>query len=124
MKKIHRVFVYGTLKQGQYFHDEYLAEGKSNFLGSAHTTDDYSLYISSLPNMVRERSDTGVKGELYEVDENVLKTLDKLEGHPMMYKREIIDVVDKDGNKKLAWAYLRPLHFAGKKYAHKEIEYV
>lgn len=122
MKK-QRVFVYGTLKSGMYFHDAYLGGDKSNFVGPAVTTKDYTLYVRGLPFMVRETSDTGVKGELYEVDESVLASLDELEGHPIFYKRDIIEVNDKDGKKVLAWGYLYPKFFKGKEYAHTEEEF-
>lgn len=124
MKKINRVFVYGTLKRGFYFHDQYLGGDKSNSCGPARTTSDYSLYIDGMPHLVREPSETGVKGELYEVDGNVLETLDKLEGHPIVYYRDIIEVLDEKGEKVLAWSYLRPIHFKGKLAAWKEEEFV
>lgn len=124
MKKDQRIFVYGTLKQKQYFHDRYLGGEKSNFLGDAIASPDYSLYIDGLPHMIKEPSDTGVKGELYEVDAVVLAELDALEGHPEIYHREIIEITDKDGEKKLAWAYLRSQNFKGKICAFKEFEFI
>lgn len=124
MKKINRMFVYGTLKRGHYFHEQYLGGDKANACGPARTTKDYSLYIDGLPHMIKEMSETGVKGELYEVDSDVLKTLDELEGHPVIYYRDIIEVFDEKGNKVLAWAYLRPIHFKGKMAAWREEEFV
>ena len=119
-----RVFVYGTLKKNQFFHEKYLGEGKSIFLGKGIASKDYSLYIDGLPHMVREPSDGGVKGELYDVDSAVLKTLDDLEGHPIVYFRDIIEVIDEKGEKILAWAYLRPVHFKGRAFADKEEEFI
>lgn len=124
MKKVNRVFVYGTLKSGFYFHDKYLGNGKSDFGGPALTTKDYSLYVDGMPHMVREASETGVKGELYDVDGDVLKSLDSLEGHPVVYFRDIIEVIDEKGEKVLAWAYLRPVHFKGRTGAWKEEEFI
>lgn len=116
--------MYGTLKKGQYFHDSYLGDGKSDYVGPAVTTKDYQLYVDAQPHMVREHSETGVKGELYEVDEKVLKSLDELEAHPVVYYRDIIEVIDETGNKTMAWAYLRPTHFKGKNRKYQEQEYV
>lgn len=124
MKKVNRVFVYGTLKKGFYFHNEYLGGDKSNPCGTAKTTKDFSLYTDGMPHMIREPSETGVKGELYEVDNDVLKRLDDLEGHPVVYYRDIIEVFDEKGDKILAWAYLRPIHFKGKLAAWKEEEFI
>lgn len=123
-KRIHRVFVYGTLKQGKYFHDEYLGGDKSTALGPATASLDYSMYNDGLPHLVRETTDKPVKGELYEVDAETLEKLDGLEGHPVVYYREIIEVYDGNNKKLLAWAYLRPKHFKGKQYAHKEEEFI
>ncbi len=121
--KNQRVFVYGTLKRGHYFYPKYL-EGQSDFLSVATASLDYSLYIDGLPHLVRESTDKPVKGELFMVDEVVLHELDSLEGHPIVYKRELIDVYNESGEKLLAWAYLRPLNFKGKSGAFKEEEFV
>jgi len=118
-----RIFVYGTLKKNKYFHDKYLGDGKSVYHGTAQTTNDYSMFVDGLPHMVRESSETGVKGELYDVDSKVLKTLDDLEGHPVVYFRDIIEVINEKGEKVLAWAYLRPVHFKGRKYCEREVEF-
>lgn len=118
------VFVYGTLKKGFYFHEAYLGENKGIFRGQGHTSRDYSLYVDALPHLVNEESDAGVKGELYEVSPEILARLDELEGHPIFYRRESIEIiVDGEENSTRAWAYLRPNHFQGKQYAHKENEY-
>ncbi len=122
MKRVNRVFVYGTLKKGQFFFNKYLGDGKSDFLGKGVTTNEYTLYVDGLPHMVRETSDTGVKGELYEIDGKVLKSLDDLEAP--IYNREIIEVIDETGEKVLAWAYLRPVHFKGRGSAWKEEEFI
>ena len=124
MKRVHKVFVYGTLKKGQYFHDRYLGGDKAEFLGKVIASPDYSLYIDGLPHMIKEPTDLPVKGELFLVDETILDTLDELEGHPIVYKREIIEVYDELGERVLAWAYLRSPNFKGKTNAWKEEEFV
>lgn len=120
----HRLFVYGTLKNGFTFHDEYLGNGKSEFVGKALASPDYSLYVGAQPHMIREHTDKHVKGELYELGTDILEDLDYLEGHPVIYKREIIEVYGEDGNKLLAWAYLRPKNFRDKALCFKEDEYI
>lgn len=120
--KNQRVFVYGTLKRGQYFHNRYLGNDQSEFVGEAVASPDYSLYIDGMPHLVREKTDIQCKGELYLIDDDVLKTLDSLE-EPAYY-RDIIEVTDELGKKQLAWAYLRPKNFRGKEHAWKEDEFV
>lgn len=129
--KMQRVFVYGTLKQGFYFHEKYLGDGKAIFIGPARATTDYSLFVDGMPHMVREASETGVKGELYEVSQDVLNELDKLEGHPVVYFRDLVEVtldVDvhsgQETKELLAWGYLRPKSFRGKAFAWKEEEFL
>lgn len=124
MKKQNKIFIYGTLKRGFYFHNRYLGGGKGDFLGLAVASPDYSLYIDGMPHMVAEPTDKPVKGELFLIDDAVLDELDNLEGHPIVYKREIIDVYDEAGERVLAWAYLRPLNFKGKLHAWKEEEFI
>lgn len=73
--------------------------------------------------MIKEPTDLPVKGELFLVDQSTLDELDALEGHPVVYKRELIDVYNESGEKVLAWAYLRQMSFKGKN-AWKESEFV
>lgn len=122
-QKNQRVFVYGTLKKGQFFHEKYLAE-KSNFLGIGFASPDYSLYVGAQPHLIREPSDRPVKGELYEVSVAILQSLDALEGHPIVYKREIIEISTDSGEKTLAWSYLRHPNFRDKINCYKEDEYI
>lgn len=124
MSKLHKIFVYGTLKKGFYFHEQFLGEDKSAFLGKVMSGPSYSLYIDGLPHLIEETTDKPVKGELYEINEKVLDTLDKLEGHPLIYQRKVIDVYNESGEKSLAWAYLRHVNFKGKLWATKEDEFV
>lgn len=84
------LFCYGTLKQGKHNHD-YLET--ATFLGEAHTSSDYTLVVSGLPYLI-ERKGAGCYGELYKIDKKTLKLLDKLEGHPGMYRRVSIIVYD------------------------------
>lgn len=121
-QKNHRVFVYGTLKNGFFFHDEYLGGSRSVPQGIAKASTDYSLYVDGMPHLVREKSDKQVKGELYLVNDETMKSLDKL--WSPVYKRDVIEVFDETGKKFLAWAYLRPRHFKGYQYAHKEEEFI
>ncbi|MCL2354487.1 MAG: gamma-glutamylcyclotransferase, partial [Oscillospiraceae bacterium] len=79
------VFVYGSLKKG-YWNDHHL-EG-ANFYGQG-MLQGYSLYhVSTFPGMVKSEDEAEtVYGEVYEVDEEILRNLDILESEGVMYKR-------------------------------------
>lgn len=119
-----KLFVYGTLKNGFTFHDKYLGNGKSTFVGPAICSLDYTLYVGAQPHLVREISENAVKGELYEVEKDILDAIDYLEGHPIIYKREIIEIFTEAGEKFAVWAYLRNKNFKDKAQCFKETEYI
>lgn len=97
----HYLFVYGTLKRGGsrhwILHD-------FPFLGRARA-EGFALYdLFFYPAMVP--GDGVVYGEVYEVSDEALKALDFVEGVPVLYRRELIEVVFKDGVSLKAWAYI------------------
>lgn len=101
------LLVYGTLKG-------MTGTGK-NFLKMAKTFDDFILYNGGFPS-VRPVSDDEnaphgrIIGELFEItDENTLRSLDNYEGHPDLFERQVIKVVDDDGEEHEAWMYLGPV---------------
>ena len=84
------VFVYGSLKRDLYNHP--LLDG-SYFIADATTVEKYGMKdLGSFPGVDKDANISTIKGELYEVNEEVLASLDQLEGHPNFYKREMITV--------------------------------
>lgn len=91
-----RIFVYGTLKKG--FHNHRLLEGQK-FICKAETDDLKVMHCTGIPflynvggyyyngNMHRGHH---VTGEVYDVDDQALKMIDALEGHPRWYRRQSI----------------------------------
>lgn len=80
------IFVYGTLKRGL-GNSRFL--DRQEFIGEAETSPDYKLFDGgAFPAMV-ECPSTGVKvkGEIWRVDNNCKKSIDRLEGIPHMYRR-------------------------------------
>jgi len=73
----HTVFVYGTLMSGFWNH-RLLEEGKAKSLGKA--TVDGTMYGMSVP-IVDIKGKGIVHGELYQVGDQTLAKLDRLEGH-------------------------------------------
>lgn len=87
------VFVYGTLKRGQPNHHwlSTTENGWQRFVGEAVTEKKFPLVIASrynIPYLIdKPGSGNNIHGEVYEVDEKMLKNLDILEDHPNYYQR-------------------------------------
>jgi len=107
MKKQHLVFVYGTLRRVQSNHK---LLGDAYCYGTGSTRDKYAMYISgSYPYVTSTEARYPITGELYDVDDDTLDKLDKMEGHPRYYiRREIVVVVE--GIEHIAWMYFRDPH--------------
>jgi len=98
-----RVFVYGTLKRGKSNHG--LLAG-ATYLGTDTVRGPYSMVdLGWYPGVVRldDSVDSPIVGEVYEVDEPTLHSLDCLEGHPDFYERIKIKTQFKG-----AWLYTLP----------------
>lgn len=100
MKNNNKIFVYGTLKRGQGNHGRL---ANAVYLGKARTVKNFTMYVDVLPYLYREEDGPGVIGEIYEVDDDTLETIDRLEGHPILYKREKIKL--DDGKEVFAYIY-------------------
>lgn len=87
------VFIYGTLKKGQPNYHNMLdtTKGSAKYLGQARTMDKYPLVIAGKYNIPFLLNVPGegqrVQGEIYSVDDQMLKYLDWFEGCPQMYQR-------------------------------------
>jgi len=95
------LFVYGTLKRGGSRH--WIIENLP-FLGRAKAKGFVLYDLGPYPAMVPGAG--LVYGEVYEVFEEALQALDWVEGVPVLYRRELIDVVFEDGFSLKAWAYI------------------
>jgi gamma-glutamylcyclotransferase (GGCT)/AIG2-like uncharacterized protein YtfP len=97
------IFVYGTLQKDQWNHG-LIQDCK--FISKATTKDKYLLTASSIPFVNKSEAVSTVKGEVYELpDTQRLSKVDGLESHPIWYKREVITVLDSNGNELEAWIY-------------------
>ena len=83
-----RVFVYGTLKQGFYNH-RVMQHAGGTFVGEDTTKGQ--MYSRGAFPMVDISKDGRILGEIYELEEENLKILDRLEGYPTFYNRSQID---------------------------------
>ncbi len=105
------VFVYGTLKKGFYNHKGRLdgTAGHSKFI-KQDTIDGVMYDLGDFPGVVLYKKNDNqtelehrlkIHGEVYEIDKNVLKKLDQLEGYPNFYNRS--EIITDSGLK--AWIY-------------------
>lgn len=109
-----RVFVYGTLKKGKPNH-HVIAKPWTTFVGKAVTVGHYRMWCIGFPLVVSLPKGTDiftgpVTGEVYEVDEQVMAALDRLENNGRMYRRHQIDVTLANGTVEKAWCYHWLLH--------------
>ncbi|CAD7076623.1 unnamed protein product [Hermetia illucens] len=107
-----RVFVYGTLKRGEPNHYWLTDAGKgfSRLVSIGKTQKKYPLVIGTRYNIpfLLDKEGTGhnVEGEIYEIDDKMLSSLDDLEEYPNYYDREIQDIVAENGSTTQCWIYL------------------
>ncbi|XP_037045979.1 putative gamma-glutamylcyclotransferase CG2811 isoform X2 [Bradysia coprophila] len=106
-----KVFVYGTLKNGQPNHHwlTNTSNGLAKFLAQGKTKDLFPLVIATPYNVPFLLNNPGIglniKGEIYDIDERMLGQLDILEDYPRLYDRQIQDIVTCDGIIQ-CWMYL------------------
>jgi gamma-glutamylcyclotransferase (GGCT)/AIG2-like uncharacterized protein YtfP len=95
-----KVFVYGTLKRGNRTRGMDMM-GQAQFIAEAVTVEaDYSLYdLGSFPAVSRI-GENRIAGEVWEVDDEMMKVLDNIEGYPNFYNRSVVTTTEGD-----AWMY-------------------
>lgn len=108
---MHKVFVYGTLKNGH---------GNHRLLETARQLHDDAVITGMMVSLggfpcVTTHGDNQIHGEIYEVDDATLLRLDQLEGHPTFYCREIVH-----SNHGPVWVYLiqDEGYYAGRNIIH------
>ena len=103
MNKTNKVFVYGTLKRGNSIRglDSW---GDAEFVGTAVTSlSHFRLHdLGAFPAVSKDGSDH-IAGEVWTVDDDVLSTLDRIEGYPDFYDRMQVDT-----SQGRAWMYYIP----------------
>lgn len=94
---MHKVLVYGTLKKGFSNHRR---------LESSKLLNDNVFFTGTMASLgafpcCTQHGNTKIKGELYEVDDDTLRSLDSLESHPSFYERKVVHTSAGP-----AWVYL------------------
>lgn len=111
-----RVFVYGTLKKGKGNH-RLLTE--ATFLGRAKIKGPYLLVsLGGFPGVIKTQDgvEREVSGEVYQINDDILQSLDWLEGHPRFYERHKVRTPFKS-----AWCYFLPESYA--RYPHCDVSW-
>jgi len=86
------LFVYGTLMRGESAHE--LLGPTARFICEAHTEPRFTLLdMGEYPALV-EGGTTAVRGELYEIDGELLAALDRYEDVPELYARRRLSLGD------------------------------
>jgi gamma-glutamylcyclotransferase (GGCT)/AIG2-like uncharacterized protein YtfP len=87
MRKNSLVFVYGTLRKGEV--NDYLLNC-ARYRGDYTTDPCYKMVnLGGYPGVVK-RGRTRIAGEVYDVNAETMAALDRLEGYPSDYTRELI----------------------------------
>jgi gamma-glutamylcyclotransferase (GGCT)/AIG2-like uncharacterized protein YtfP len=94
----HRLFVYGTLRRGEYNHH---VLGNAPLLGLYRTPPHYTMLNLGRYPAVIAGGRTAIKGEVYALNKALLARLDSLEHYPEEYLRE--SIATPYGS---AWIYL------------------
>jgi gamma-glutamylcyclotransferase (GGCT)/AIG2-like uncharacterized protein YtfP len=105
------VFVYGTLLSGEPNHDRLRG---ARLIASTRTESRYTLLsLGPYPALV-EGGTTSVAGEVYDVDDELLRALDRFEGVPSLYRRVRIHLLG--GSVADGYALPRSRSASGKKH--------
>jgi len=96
------IFVHGNFRQG--CKDHQMVAGEV-CLGRAETAEQYALCIMDSKPLVTKRPVSTIKGEVYEVSDETLRSLDRREGYPHSTKRERVPIRLADNRMVDAWLY-------------------
>ncbi|MFA7691325.1 MAG: gamma-glutamylcyclotransferase [Candidatus Hydrogenedentes bacterium] len=88
---MHKVFVYGTLKRGQ--RAELSQWGNAAFIGDGETQDKYTMYDGGFPTVSMDTPTGTIKGEVWEIDDEVLRHIDRYEGVGVLFDRFRVKVL-------------------------------
>jgi gamma-glutamylcyclotransferase (GGCT)/AIG2-like uncharacterized protein YtfP len=98
---MNKVFVYGTLRyRGS---RSITTLGDTYYVGGAITKPDWQLWdLGQFPALVPGGQDI-IVGEVWEVDDELMRVLDQIEGYPTLYRRQLIET-----DRGTVWAYYMP----------------
>lgn len=120
---MNKLFVYGTLMEG------YLANmmlETSTFIASGITEQPFIMKTNGVFPMVTETGNDGryagnVMGEVYEVNDDVLKIIDEYENVPTLFTRKEVTISTCKNESITGWMYV---HNDDQVTPHRHIEYI
>ena len=87
-KAVH-LFVYGTLRAGERNHWMLVEQG-AELVSECQTPPLFTLlHLGNYPGLIRG-GNTAVRGEVYRLNSSALDRLDQFEGHPTVFRRELL----------------------------------
>lgn len=94
------LFVYGSLMSGfgnhRFLHDaKFISEARTK--GLMFDAGPFPMAITDPLSYIY--------GEVYKINEDTLREIDYLEGHPDFYRRHNVNVIKDDGEEIRAWCY-------------------
>jgi gamma-glutamylcyclotransferase (GGCT)/AIG2-like uncharacterized protein YtfP len=85
-----KVFAYGTLMSGENNHRQLRG---ARLLAVRRTEPRYTLVSLGAYPALLDGGTTSITGEVYDVDDDLLRALDRFEGVPTLYRRERIHLL-------------------------------
>jgi gamma-glutamylcyclotransferase (GGCT)/AIG2-like uncharacterized protein YtfP len=104
MEKKFLVSCYGSLRRGMSNHTYYLTS--SEYKGTFRTEPEYTLYSLVYYPGLKQNGNHSVVMEVYEVDEETLKSLNRLEGYYPGEKSTFYDRIEIDTPWGKAYTYI------------------
>lgn len=102
----HRVFVYGSLLAGLGNHRVLTGHDARMVAHGTTAAARFTMFdLGSFPGCV-ESGSTAVRGEVYDINDAGMASLDQLEGYPTFYDRARVAIRLADGTTTFAWVYL------------------
>lgn len=92
------VALYGTLRRGG-SNFRLLDNPESKYITTGTVAGFRMHSLGGFPGIIPDKEAKPIVAELFEVSDTVLKSLDRLEGHPNFYTRTSAELVDKAGAK-------------------------
>jgi gamma-glutamylcyclotransferase (GGCT)/AIG2-like uncharacterized protein YtfP len=96
------LFAHGNIRKG-FEYNTLVAGGAC--LGTTETAEHYALCIIREKPVIIKRTVSTIKGEVYSVTDEVLKQIDRVEGHPHVNRREAVSLKLPDNSVVEAWLY-------------------
>jgi len=100
----HKVFVYGSLKQGESRHKVLESPEVLSYGADIMMFPGYLVKVTkSYPGLLYTGNEiSSIHGEVYGINDILLKKLDRIEGHPTLFMRSL----RRTKNSHMCWVYI------------------